>query len=85
LVTLGTVLCAVGLVIAIRAALLMFDTTTTTHVWMLREFGAGVCAVGWGFLAVIPQRWRRSGFAFASAGTGAIVVAVMLMSQGIPA
>ena len=85
MITFGTVLCVLGLVIAVRAALLMYDTTTTTQVWMLREFGAGVCLVGWGFLAVIPRRWRRSGFALASLGTGAIVVAVMLMGQGMPA
>jgi hypothetical protein len=63
----------------------MFDTTTTTHIWMLREFAAGVCIVGWGFLAVIPRRWRQSGFALASLGTGAIIVAVLAMSQGMPA
>jgi dipeptide/tripeptide permease len=85
LVTVGTVLCVLGLVIVIRAALLMYDTTSTTQVWMLREFGVGVCVVGWGFLAVIPNRRRRSGFALASLGTVAIVVTVMLMSQGVPA
>jgi dipeptide/tripeptide permease len=85
LVTSGAVLCVLGLVIAVRAALLMYDTTTTTQVSMLREFGVGVCVVGWGFVAVIPNRWRRSGFALASLGTVAIVVTVMLMSQGVPA
>lgn len=85
LVPFGTALCVLGPVIAFRSALLMYDTTTTTQVWMLREFGVAVCLVGWGFLAVVPHRWRRSGFALASLGTGAIVVAVMVMSQGMPA
>jgi hypothetical protein len=84
-VTFGLALCALGLVIAVRAVLLMYDTATTTQVWMLREFGAGVVVAAWAFLAVVPHRWRRSGIALASLGTVAIVVAVMLMSQGIPA
>jgi hypothetical protein len=81
----GAALCALGLAVAIRAALLMYDAATTTQVWMLREFGAGVCVAGWGVAVVIPPGWRRTGIALMGLGTGALVVAVMLLSQGLPA
>jgi hypothetical protein len=52
----GAALLALGIPVTIRALLLMYDTTTTTEVWMLREFGVGLCLAGWG-VALVSSDW----------------------------
>lgn len=81
---LGLGLAAVGIVVAVRAILLMYDRTTTTTPLMLREFGAGVLLAGWGIIVLVPSRWRRMSIGVLCLASVAMVVAVMLESQGKP-
>lgn len=83
-ISLGSTLLALGGLAAIQTWRLMSDTETTTEVWMLRAFGAGLCIVGWGFALLCPAKWRRSSCALAALGTAGIVAAVTLLSQGMP-
>jgi peptidoglycan/LPS O-acetylase OafA/YrhL len=77
-------LAAFGLVVAVRAASLMYDRTTTTTIWMLREFGAGILLAGWGIVALLPSRWRRISIGLMCSASVATVASVMLESQGKP-
>ena len=57
--TSGVLLLAFGLPLSIRALLLMYDPTTTTQVWMLREFAAGLSLACWGVAMILSPRWSR--------------------------
>jgi hypothetical protein len=81
---LGVALLVLGLPLTIRALLLMYDTATTTQIWMLREFGLGVCLGGWGIALVIPNRRRRLGIGLMTLGTVEMAAGLTLLSQGMP-
>lgn len=85
LIVVGGALLALGITVALRALLLMYDRATTTRVWMLREFGAGVCLAGWGVVFVLPSQARRIGMAVMGVGTVGVLVAVLLLGQAMPA
>jgi hypothetical protein len=81
---LGVALLVLGLPVTVRALLLMYDTTTTTYVWMLREFCVGACIVGWGIAMFIPPAWRRLGLGLMTLGTIGVAIGFVLLSQGVP-
>ncbi len=81
---LGLGLAAVGVVVAVRALLLMYDRTTTTTIGMLRELGAGVLLAGWGVILLVPSRWRRMSAGVLCLASDVVVVAVVLEGQGKP-